>query len=412
MSTMQPVGAAGFLARYEGLRARLPGDPTERAAAAEAFRRLGLPGRREEAWKYTNLRPLVEAAFHEPISAVSDHQMLNGVPCLAASRLVFIDGRYRADFSDPPEGFTRFAERPAFGRAELPMVALNAMLAEDGMILDIPEGGEATVHLASLATSKSGRASDFHPRHIVRLGRGARLTLIETNHGEGIYLHNAVFDLRLEPRSNLTVVRLQDESRAGFHLHTSLAEIADGAHLDSFVLGLGGRLARAELHARLTGPEASTHLGAAQLLADSQHADVTTVVRHEAPHCASRQSVKNVLTGRARAVFQGRIEVARGAQKTDGYQMSQALLLSPDAEIDTKPELEIFADDVKCSHGATVGELDPEQMFYLRSRGVPAAEARAILVRAFLAEALEAVTHDPARAALEAAVERWWETAA
>ncbi len=151
------------------------------------------------------------------------------------------------------------------------------------------------------------------------------------------------------------------------------------------------------------------HLNGAQLLRGVQHADFTSVVRHDAPRCASRQTVKNVLAGRSRGVFQGRIEVARGAQKTDGYQMSQALLLSPDAEIDTKPELEIFADDVKCSHGATVGELDPAQMFYLRTRGVPEPEARAMLVRAFLAEALEAVTNETARGALERAVGQWWE---
>ena len=136
------------------------------------------------------------------------------------------------------------------------------------------------------------------------------------------------------------------------------------------------------------------HLNGAQLLSGPQHADFTTVVRHDAPPCTSRQTVKNVLAGRSHGVFQGRIEVARAAQKTDGYQMNQALLLSPDAEIDTKPELEIFADDVKCSHGATVGELDAEQLFYLRSRGIPDAEARAMLVRAFLAEALDAVTNE------------------
>ncbi|MBV8578613.1 MAG: SufD family Fe-S cluster assembly protein, partial [Acetobacteraceae bacterium] len=135
----------------------------------------------------------------------------------------------------------------------------------------------------------------------------------------------------------------------------------------------------------------------------------TSVVRHDAPCCASRQTVKNILEGRARGVLQGRIEVARIAQKTDGYQMSQALLLSPDAEIDTKPELEIFADDVKCSHGATVGELDANQLFYVRSRGVPESEARALLVRAFLTEALDAVGDEQARDVLDAAVERWWE---
>jgi Fe-S cluster assembly protein SufD len=175
------------------------------------------------------------------------------------------------------------------------------------------------------------------------------------------------------------------------------------------VLNLGSRIARTEAHARLIGEKGTTHLNGAQLLSGMQHADLTTVVRHQAPYCASRQTVKNVLAGRSHGVFQGRIEVARHAQKTDGYQMNQALLLSPDAEIDTKPELEIFADDVKCSHGATVGELDADQMFYLRSRGIPDAEARSILVRAFLAEALDAVSNETVREVLEQAVEGWWE---
>jgi len=131
-------------------------------------------------------------------------------------------------------------------------------------------------------------------------------------------------------------------------------------------------------------------------------------VKHDAPACSSRQTVKNVLGGRSQAVFQGRIEVARIAQKTDGYQMNQTLLLSPDAEIDTKPELEIFADDVKCSHGATVGELDADQLFYLRTRGIPDAEARSILVRAFLIEAHDAVTDETVRSLLDRAVEGWW----
>ncbi len=163
---------------------------------------------------------------------------------------------------------------------------------------------------------------------------------------------------------------------------------------DAFTLTLGGRTRRAEFHARLRGPGATVHLNAAQMLGGDQVGDVTTVVMHDAPLCASRQTVKNVLTGHARGVFQGRIEVERVAQKTDGYQMSQALLLSPDAEIDCKPELQIYADDVKCSHGATIGELNTDQLFYLRARGIPEAEARSMLVRAFLDDALQAVTHE------------------
>jgi Fe-S cluster assembly protein SufD len=184
--------------------------------------------------------------------------------------------------------------------------------------------------------------------------------------------------------------------------------VASGGTYDSFTLNVGARITRTEIHASLDGPGAIAHLNGAQLLTGSQHGDFTSVVRHTAPKGTSRQTVKNVLAGRSRGVFQGRIEVARGAQGTDGYQMNRALLLSPDAEIDTKPELEIFADDVKCSHGATVGELDAEQLFYLRSRGIPDQEARSILVRAFLAEALDPVTNETARDLLEASVARWW----
>ncbi len=218
--------------------------------------------------------------------------------------------------------------------------------------------------------------------------------MLELSVGDGSYLHNPVFEVQVDEGANLTHVRLQDEALTAFHLSTLYAEIAERGTYDSFVLNLGARIARTEAHVSLGGAKGTAHLNGGQLLSGSQHADFTTVVKHDAPSCSSRQTVKNVLDGRSQAVFQGRIEVARIAQKTDGYQMNQALLLSPDAEIDTKPELEIFADDVKCSHGATVGELDAEQLFYLRSRGIPDAEARSMLVRAFLAEALDAVTDE------------------
>ena len=207
----------------------------------------------------------------------------------------------------------------------------------------------------------------------------------------------------------LTHVRVQNEATDAFHMATIYAAVAAGGTYDGFTLNIGGRITRTEIHALLDGPGAVAHLNGAQLLTGSQHADFTSVVRHAAPKGTSRQTIKNVLNGQSRGVFQGRIEVARGAQGTDGYQMNRALLLSPDAEIDTKPELEIFADDVKCSHGATVGELDAEQLFYLRSRGIPDSEARSMLVRAFLAEALDPVTNDTARDLLEDAVARWWE---
>jgi Fe-S cluster assembly protein SufD len=279
------------------------------------------------------------------------------------------------------------------------------MLAQDGAAIEVADGIDGgTLVLASLATGGA-----FHPRHAIRLGRGARLTLIEANLGTGAYLHNPVFSVDVADDAALTHLRIQQEGEDAFHLSTLYAEVGARGTYDSFLLTLGGRLARMEVHTRLAGEKATAHLNAAQLLGGSQHADFTTVVTHDAPATVSRQTVKNVLTGRSRGVFQGKIEVSRIAQKTDGYQMNQALLLSPDTEINSKPQLEIYADDVKCSHGSTVGELDPDQLFYLRSRGVPEAEARSLLVRAFLNEALDPIGHEAARGAMEGMIATWWE---
>ena len=415
MSTTLDRGADAFLARYEGLRARLPGDLAIRDAAADQFRRAGLPTTRNEAWKYTSLRPLAENEFREALTSVEGGK-LPAIPHIDAPRIVFVDGRLREDLSDLPTAasFTRFAEGADFGALShperQPIVALNTMLAEDGAILSVGEGVDAgTVLLVNLAAETEGRSVAFHPRHSIRLAEGARLTIVELCLGRGRYLHNPVTEVDVASGASLTHIRLQDESPDAFHLATIYADVAQAGFYDAFTLSLGARTSRAEFHARLRGPGGTVHLNAAQLLGGNQVGDVTTVVMHDAPLCASRQTVKNVLTGHARGVFQGRIEVDRVAQKTDGYQMSQALLLSPDAEIDCKPELQIYADDVKCSHGATIGELSLDQLFYLRARGIPEAEARSMLVRAFLDDALQAVTHEAGRALLEQAVEGWWQ---
>jgi Fe-S cluster assembly protein SufD len=409
------TGAAGFLQRYEGLVGRLPGDSALRAAAAAAFKAAGLPGgtqgRRIEAWKYTSLRPVAETEFQSAAPRHEAETLLAKLPLLDEPCVVFVDGALRTDLSVmPAAGFARFAEQPDFGTLTWPdrepMVALNTMLAADGAALHVPAGFDAgVVQLVSIA----GGEADYHPRHSIRLGKGAKLTLVELSAGQGTYLLNTVAEIHVAEGAHLTHIRVQDEALTAFHVSTTYADVAAGGTYDSFTLNLGASLSRTEVRTLLSGPGAVAHLNAAQILSGSQHSDFTTVVSHEAPHGTSRQTVKNVLAGRSRGVFQGKIEVARHAQKTDGYQMNQALLLSPDAEVDSKPELEIFADDVKCSHGATVGELDAEQMFYLRSRGIPDAEARSILVRAFLAEALDAVADDSIRNRLEAAVEQWWE---
>ncbi len=410
------TGATGFLQRYEGLAGRLPGDSALRSAAAAAFKASGLPGgtqqRRIEAWKYTSLRSVAEAKFQPDTAPRHEVEtVLAGLMLLDAPRIVFADGVLRSDLSVmPPTGFARFADQPDFGTLSWPdrepMVALNTMLAQDGAALHVPAGFDAgIVQLVSIATGEG----DFHPRHSIRLAKGAMMTVVEISAGQGRYLLNTVTEIHVAEGAHLTHIRLQDEAVTAFHISTTYAGIETGGTYDSFTLNLGARLSRTEVHAQLSGAGAIVHLNAAQILTGSQHADFTTVVGHAAPGCSSRQTVKNVLNGRSRGVFQGKIEVARIAQKTDGYQMNQALLLSPDAEIDCKPELEIFADDVKCSHGATVGAIDAEQLFYLRSRGVPEAEARQMLVRAFLAEALDPIGNEAGRAAMEHAIDQWWE---
>ncbi len=395
--------AGAFLARYEAR----PDRDIAREQAAELFRTGGLPGAREEAWHYTTLRPLADAVFDPP--AADPGELLAGLPEIAAPRLVFAQGRFRADLSTVPSGISVRTGAPAWGGLARPaiekLVALNTMLAEDGADIEVADGVDAgTLVLASLATGGA-----FHPRHAIRLGTGARLTLVEVNLGAGAYLNNPVFSVSVAEDATLVHLRIQNESPGAFHLSTLYAEVGARGTYDSFLLSLGGRLARVEVHARLAGEKSAAHLNAAQLLGGGQHADFTTVVAHDAPATTSRQTVKSVLTGRSRGVFQGKIEVSRHAQKTDGYQMNQALLLSGEAEIDSKPQLEIYADDVKCSHGATVGELDPDQLFYLRSRGVPEAQARSILVRAFLDETLDPIAHEAAREAMEGMISAWWD---
>ena len=419
MSTTAPSGpvaalnaaAASFVARYQATKASLPGDSRLRAEAADLLTSNGLPGPREEAWRYTSLRPFAETAFKPAARIDPSAALVARIPAIAGPRLVFVDGRFHSELSGVPKGIRVTTGAPALGRIARPadekLVALNTMLSEDGAAIHIPAGLDAgTLVLISLGT---GHAVGFHPRHAITLEAGAKLTLVDLAIGDGEYLHNPVLTAEIAAGATLTHLRIQDEGTGAFHLSTTYAEVATGATYDSFALTLGARLARMEVHAHLAGETAAAHLNAAQLLGASQHADFTTVVRHNAPNTSSRQTVKNVLTGKSRGVFHGKIDVARIAQKTDGYQMNQALLLSPNAEMNSKPQLQIYADDVKCSHGATVGALDANQLFYLRSRGVPEAEARAILVRAFLSEALDPITHDEARAAMEAAIADWWE---
>jgi Fe-S cluster assembly protein SufD len=425
MTAVTTTGAAAFLGRYEGLSTRLPGARVAwvealREKAAEAFRQQGFPTRRMEAWKYTDLAAVTGAAFGEPLTSVDDAPAL---PAAAHPRAVFVDGRFRPDLStlhgvaaqveSLGAALPRLEGRiGALARPENePLAALNTMLFEDGLVIEVAAGVAAgTLEVLSLA-AESERAPAFHPRHLVRLGAGATLTIVETATGPAAarYLHNPVFEIEVAEGARLAHGRLQQEGHEGIFLSTVYARVAAGGTYDNFTLNAGAKLARNEIHVALTGPKAEAHMNGVQMAGDGQHVDTTTSLDHAAPDCSSRQTYKTVLAGRSRGVFQGKIHVHQVAQKTDGYQMNQALLLSPDAEIDSKPQLEIYADDVKCSHGATVGALDADHLFFLRSRGIPEAQAKTMLVEAFLTEAVEAVADEPIRAALEQGVAGWWQ---
>ncbi|MCK4868152.1 MAG: Fe-S cluster assembly protein SufD, partial [Alphaproteobacteria bacterium] len=254
-----------------------------------------------------------------------------------------------------------------------------------------------------------GQAVAFHPRNLVVAGKGSRATLIESHigAGEGSYFSNSITDIQVARGATLTHAKLQDEGPKAFHVALVRVCIGDEACYDNFVLHRGAELARNEVHARIDGTGAECRLNGAYLGANRQHMDNTTVIEHKAPGSSSSEVFKGALDGRARGVFQGRIVVHRDAQQTEGNQLNKTLLLSRDAEMDTKPELVIYADDVKCSHGATIGELDDAALFYLRSRGIDEATARDILVSAFLNEAVEELRDPTLADAFRARIEGW-----
>ena len=381
-----------------------------RRAACEAFRATGFPSRRDEAWHFTDLHARMRDFDWTASALAPDHQPSSSLPNLDLPIVVLRNGLWDTQASNPALFMTESAPDQAAGASPLPLVSLNTAFGQTGVDITLAEGEQGGTVM--LRAESSASATPIAPCYQVTLGANASLTLIEIANGTGAYLHNPVWHIALGPGATLHHYRLQNESLHAVHTATLFIAMDQSAHYDGFTLAMGASLARSEFHLGLNGAQGSAHLNAAQLLTGRQHGDITTIIRHQAPHCASRQTVKSVLDGSARGVFQGRIEVDRMAQKTDGYQMNQALLLSPDAEIDSKPELEIFADDVKCSHGATIGALDPEQIFYLRSRGIAEPDARALLIRAFLTEALEPIGESIARPIFDAAIEAWWQRGA
>jgi len=365
------------------------------ANAARAFQRfetLGLPGRRVESWHYTDLRaqlkeaaPLAAAPHEEAIAAA--RALLAAEPKLAATRLVLIDGRLIAELSDaPPAGVALTTGAPDGAIAENvdALIALAAAIATGGFTLSVNAGVDAG-RLEIVHLSREGAS---FARLRIDLGAGARAALVERCLGAALGAQrHRLTEITLAKGARLDqVVSLEDSPR--LNLDSTIAQLAEGAELFNFGLALGGELTRRQLFVSIDGPNAQLSLAGLTLLDGERRSDTTIEARHGAPRGTSREFFRTIVADEAAGTFQGKITVAPHAQKTDGAMKSQAILLSPTATMNNKPELEIFADDVVCGHGATVGALDPQQVFYLEARGIPRDEAEAILLEAFGAEAI------------------------
>jgi len=403
-----------------------------RQEGIKRFNDLGLPTQKMEGWKYTSLKPLEDSSFYH----VNDEEgtvAVDKVPSLLPGvcewpRLVFVNGFIRPSFEikgNLPDGVQLnhlsdvLAKEPEWAKKYLgqfkdhnglALVQLNAAMMDTGYVLRVEPGivVEKPIEIVFIG-GVAEKSVAYFPRNLIVLGERAQATVIEHHAGIGIgaYFSNTVTKIHLGAGSKLNHYKVQAENRDAVHLGTLQALVARDATYDSFTLSIGGRLSRNEVLVRLEGPGAHAGVNGGYLMRGNEHCDNTTVIEHLAPNTTSREVFKGVLDDQSRAVFQGRIVVHKNAQKTDGHQLCKTLLLSSGAEIDVKPELEIYADDVKCSHGATTGQIDENALFYLRSRGIPEALARNLLVQSFLGDALEEVSQEDIRKALTSKVLHW-----
>jgi Fe-S cluster assembly protein SufD len=427
-------------AAFGAARSFLAGGPAvmrERDEAFAAFMRSGLPHRRVEAWHFTDLRaalreilPLAEAPLAATIAA--SRQCLDiqapRPAGLDTIRLVLVDGSYVPELSDAaklPAGVVLrplaevLAKDEPFAldtmSKELPgsddsALALNTAFANGGFVIEVAAGARIVTPIEIFSIAGAPRPHSFFVRSLVRLGPGAALTLIESHASAPglVAQENDALIVDLAEGAEIEhVATFASDAAAGIHVSTFSATLAARARLTSFALVGGAGLLRRQGFLRFEGTHAKASLAGVGLLRGKQHADTTLVVEHVAPHCESREYFKHIVDGAATGVFQGKIVVAPGAQKTDGLMKSHAILLSDDATMDNKPELEIFADDVQCGHGATCGELDADQIFYVQSRGLPRPEAEALLLEAFAAEAIDHVASAPLGDMLRSRVQAW-----
>jgi Fe-S cluster assembly protein SufD len=355
-----------------------------RKRGQETFEAMGLPTTRSERYKYTNI-PAAEAGRVFPFARSA----------LGMSG----DTRFLTSMAEEmPDWVRTLAEATPPGEAQYKDMALwhavNAFM-RDGVFIDVPKNTVDAKPLEITITGSDG--TSFVPRSFIRVQSGAEFTIVERHTGEGSYWNNRVTQIIVEKGARLRHYRMQDNSNMAIYTQNTHVTVDRDGSYEAFVLTMGSALSRNQIHVDLIGENAETRLGGVNLLNGTQHGDTTITIEHQAPNCRSNQTYKSIIADKAHGVFQGKVHVHQIAQKTDGYQLSNTLLISPTARMDTKPELEIYADDVKCSHGSTTGQMDTAPLFYLRTRGLSEAQAKMLLMQAFLGPALDEIRDDAAR---------------
>lgn len=367
-----------------------------RAQFMERFKAQGLPSAKWERFKYTNL--------------IKTYAAWNDALKLSSVAIKADEGDYIYPLKDylEVEWVKELLEAPAPGEDKYKDMALwnlNAAYVEEGLVIDIPDNSviEEPINIGFDALEGTYSA----PRLIIRLGQGAQATIAETQSGHADYWKNGVIQVVVGKNAKLNHVRINQDSDQSVVLYSAHIALERDAQYHGFALNIGGQTSRYYAHADLLGDNGVASFDGLNLLGDAQHGDTTILIEHQAPNCMSNQFYRTLLKDQAHGVFQGKVHVHKPAQRTDGYQLANTILLSQEAEMDTKPELEIYADDVKCSHGATTGQLDEEPLFYLRSRGLSDKEARLLLIQAFVGEVVEKIENEMLRTTIEKDVGQW-----
>jgi Fe-S cluster assembly protein SufD len=422
MTVATTDSAQQFIEAYEAAERDFAGPswlaPLRKAAIAR-FGELGLPTTRHEEWRFTNLSPLARATFAAaPAADVSLADIREFLVDERWPRLVCVNGRYDARLSltkDLPAGVSlrglaeRLRENAPGLEGQLAQhadtrgqafTALNTAMFSDGASLRVGRNValETPILLLFVATA-AAEPTVTHPRVLLVGEQSANFTVIEryVSLGASTYFTNAVTEIVAGPNAVIDHYKSQRESEQAFHIAAQRLQLDRDSRVSSHSLSIGGRLVRNNVHAMLAGAGADANLNGLFVTRGDQHVDNHLRVEHVSPRCASWEFYKGILDGRSSGVFTGRIFVHKQAQKTDAKQSNDNLLLSTEAQIDTKPQLEIFADDVRCTHGATIGQVDHDAIFYLRSRGVPADAARSMLIYAFAGESLGQIKVEPLR---------------